>query len=338
MALKVSNEIKVGALTIISIVLLVLGFYYLKGKSLFKTGTYIYAVFHEVNGLAQSDAVIVNGLRIGAVYNIQESNKNIDKILVTINLEKKINIPSNSIATIESNPLGSSIITIKKGDSKTYIKAEDTLQTSASTGGLLSAFSEKLDPIAKQAQIALSSIDSLVKNANSIINTGTKNDFREAIANIRSMSGNLVASTATLNSVLTSQHNNLNQIVQNLSAFAQNLANNNSKISNTLSNVEKTSAEFAKISVQKTIQQLNSVITQLDNIVTKINRGDGSLGQLVNDKKLYTNLTATMYSLNTLLDDLRLHPKRYVQFSVFGKKDKTGPLMHPLGDSTEIQK
>lgn len=338
MTLKVSNETKVGALTIISIVVLVLGFYYLKGKSLFKTGTYIHAIFHDVNGLVISDAVIINGLRVGAVYNMQEANKSVDNIEVTIKLEKKIDIPTNSIAIIQSNPLGSSSIEIKKGDSKTYIKADDTLKTAANTGGLLSVFSEKLDPITQQAQIVLGSIDSLVKNVNTIISTGTKNDFRESIANIRSMTGNLVASSATFNSILTNQHNNLNQTVQNLSAFAKNLSDNNSKISNTLSNVEKASGELAKISVQKTIEQLNNTVTQLDNIVSKINNGQGSLGQLINDKKLYTNLTATMYSLNTLLDDLRLHPKRYVQFSVFGKKDKSAPLMRPLEDSLQSQK
>lgn len=338
MALKISNEVKVGALTIVSIVILVLGFNYLKGKSLFKTGTYVYAIFHNVNGLAVADPVIINGLRIGAVYNMQEMNKSIDNVEVTIKLEKKIDIPVNSIAVIQPNPLGSGSIEIKKGDSKTYLKPEGTLQTASSTGGLLSVFSEKLDPITQQAQIVLGSIDSLVKNINTIINTGTKNDFREAIANIRSMTGNLVASSATLNSILTNQHNNLNQTVQNLSAFAKNLSDNNGKISNTLSNFEKASGELAKISVQKTIQQLNNTVAQLDNIVNKINNGQGSLGQLINDKKLYTNLNATIYSLNTLLDDLRVHPKRYVQFSVFGKKDKSGPLMQPLQDSMQSQK
>ncbi len=338
MALKIPNETKVGALAVVSIVLLILGFYYLKGKNLFKTGTHIYAVFHEVNGLAPSDAVLINGLRVGSVYDIQESNKLVDEILVTIKLEKKINIPINSIATIEASPLGSSNIEIKKGNSRTYVQAEDTLKTTNSAGGLLNVLSKKIDPIADQTTIVLKSIDSLVKNINNVIDNGVKNDFRQSLANVKSMSANLLATTATFNSLLNKQHGSIAQSMDNINAFTKNLANNNEKISRTLSNVEKASNEFANISLQKTMYELNNTAHQLNAIVTKIDRGEGSLGQLINDKKLYNNLTATTNSLNILLQDLRVHPKRYVQFSLFGKKDKTGPLMQPLPDSAQLEK
>lgn len=337
MALKISNEIKVGAIAIVAIVVLILGFYYLKGKNLFKTGNYIYASFKDVDGLLASSPVMINGLRIGAVYDIKAADKNVDNVIVSIKLEGEINIPNNSIAAIQASPLGSSSIDIAKGNSKTYIQPGGTITTTVSKG-FVSTLTDKLDPITQQAKIVLTSIDTLVKNINSTISINAKNDVQQAIANIKTMSGNLVAITATLNSLLNAQHGSITQTMQNINAFTKNLSDNNGKINNTLSNVEKATAQFYNGTMQKTMQQLNNTVTQLNAIISKINTGEGSMGQLINDKKLYTNLTATTNSLNILLQDFRIHPKRYVQFSVFGKKDKSAPLMRPLEDSVVIQK
>lgn len=337
MALKISNEIKVGAIAIVAIVVLILGFYYLKGKNLFKTGNYIYASFKDVDGLLASSPVMINGLRIGAVYDIKAADKNVDNVIVSIKLESEINIPNNSVAAIQASPLGSSSIDITKGNSKTYIQPGGTITTTVSKG-FISTLTDKLDPITQQAKTVLTSIDTLVKSINNIISTDAKNDVQQAIANIKTMSGNLVASTATLNSLLNAQHGSIAQTMQHINAFTKNLSDNNGKINNTLSNVEKATAQFSNGAMQKTMQQLNNTVTQLNTIISKINTGEGSMGQLINDKKLYNNLTATTNSLNVLLQDFRIHPKRYVQFSVFGKKDKSAPLMRPLEDSVVIQK
>lgn len=336
MTLKISNEAKVGAIAIVAIVILILGFYYLKGKSLFKTGNYIYASFKDVDGLLASSPVMINGLRIGAVYDIKAADKNVNSVIVSIKLEDEINIPSNSVATIQSNPLGSNSIDIIKGNSKTYIQSGGIITTTASKG-FISTLTNKLDPITQQAKTVLASIDTLVKNINSVISANAKNDAQQTIANIKTMSTNLVASTATLNSLLNTQHGSIAQTMQNINTFTKNLSDNNGKIANTLSNVEKATAQLSDSTMQKTIQQLNSTVVQLNTIISKINTGEGSMGQLINDKKLYNNLTATTNSLNILLQDFRVHPKRYVHFSVFGKKDKSAPLMRPLEDSAAIQ-
>src|SRR4051812_9794889 len=125
--MKISNETKVGALTTLAITLLILGFNFLKGKSLFKTGTFIYAKFTKTNGILVSNPVTINGLQVGAVYELEEKDKNLDTIIMAIKLNKDINIPRNSIAMIKDNPLGAAVVNINLGDSKTLLNNHDTI-------------------------------------------------------------------------------------------------------------------------------------------------------------------------------------------------------------------
>src|SRR5688572_10261760 len=132
--MKISNETKVGILTIVSLVVLIMGFNFLKGKSLFKKSKKIYAVFNDLGTLEKSNEVKINGLPIGAVYDRKEIDKNVSGIVVTINLSRDINIPDNSVAYIGSSLVGASYIVIEMGDSKTFLKLGDTLKTRPESG------------------------------------------------------------------------------------------------------------------------------------------------------------------------------------------------------------
>lgn len=333
--MKISNETKVGALTTIAITLLILGFNFLKGKTLFKTGNFIYAKYTDTKGIMVSNGVFINGFQVGSVYDIENADANLSAIVVAIKLKDNYNIPSNSVASIKENPLGNASITISLGDAPTYVKSGDTILTSSSAG-LLGDVMNKLGPVGDQIKATVGSLDSVLKNINTIFDPATKNNLQEVIANINKTTASLVVSSASIQSMLNQQTGAITASMNNVNSFTKNLADNNEKVTRMLSNVEKTTENLSKADIDGTVAQLKNSIETLNSILAKASSTDGSLGKLLNDKTLYDNLSNTVRSANILMDDLRVHPKRYVNISVFGKKDKTGPLMAPL-DSTKLK-
>ena len=327
--MKISNETKVGALTAVAITLLILGFNFLKGKTLFKTGNFIYAKYTDTKGIMVSNGVFINGFQVGSVYDIENADKNLSAIVVAIKLKDNYNIPANSIASIKENPLGNASITIALGDAATYVKSGDTILT-ASNAGLLGDVMNKLGPVGDQIKNTVGSLDSVLKNINTIFDPATKNNLQEVIANINKTTASLVVSSASIQAMLNQQTGAITASMNNVNSFTKNLADNNDKVTRMLGNVEKTTENLSKADIDGTIAQLKNSIETLNTILGKMSSTDGSLGKLLNDKALYDNLTNTVRSANILMDDLRVHPKRYVNISVFGKKDKTGPLMAPL--------
>jgi phospholipid/cholesterol/gamma-HCH transport system substrate-binding protein len=313
--MKISNETKIGALTAIAITLLILGFNFLKGKDLFEHSKKIYAVFRNVEGMEVSNAVRIHGLQIGSVFEINETDKDIQGIVVTINLKKNVNIPKNSIAVINSGLISSSSIVINKGDSKDFLADGDTLLTQ-----------DRLNPIVARLNGTLESLDSLVEVIGSMFDPKTKNNFT-------SMFAHLAASSASLQILLNTQTGALARSLNNVDSFTGNLARNNEHINGTLANLEKTTDKLSNAKIAETVESIQSTMNELKATIGKMNSSNGSLGLLLNDKKLYQNLESTTRSLNILLDDFRVHPKRYVNISVFGRKDKSGPLNAPLSDS-----
>lgn len=331
--MKISNETKVGALTAIAITLLILGFNFLKGKTLFKTGNFIYAKYADTKGIMVSNGVFINGFQVGSVYDIENADANLSAIVVAIKLKDNYNIPSNSVASIKENPLGNASISISLGDAATYVKSGDTILTSSSAG-LLGDVMNKLGPVGDQIKATVGSLDSVLKNINTIFDPATKNNLQEVIANINKTTASLVVSSASIQSMLNEQTGAITASMNNVNSFTKNLSDNNEKVTRMISNVEKTTENLSKADIDGTVAQLKTSIETLNSILAKASSTDGSLGKLLNDKTLYDNLSNTVRSANILMDDLRVHPKRYVNISVFGKKDKTGPLMAPL-DSTK---
>lgn len=333
---KISNETKVGALTAIAITLLILGFNFLKGKTLFKTGNFIYAKYTDTKGIMVSNPVFINGYQVGSVYDIENLDENLSSIVVAIKLKSNYNIPVNSVATIKDNPLGAASINIALGDGKQYLKIGDTVLT-ASTAGLLGDVMNKLGPVGDQLKNTVHSLDSVLKNINSIFDPNTKHNLQEVIANINKTTASLVVSSTSLQAMMNQQSGAITQSMNHVASFTKNLSDNNEKVTRMLGNVEKTTDNLAKADIAGSVDKLKSTITNLNGILEKMNSQDGSLGKLMNDKALYNNLTNTVRSANILLDDLRVHPKRYVSISVFGKKDKSGPLMAPLDSTAQKQ-
>jgi len=330
--MKISNETKVGALTSIIIVLLILGFNFLKGKSVFKTGNFLYANFTETKGIMISNPVMVNGYQIGSVYEIENTDLSLKTIRIGIKLKSEYQIPKNSVAYVDANPLGSSSIVIELGDSKEFIANHDDIKT-YQNAGLLGDLKNSLVPVSNQINTTVKTLDSVLRNINSIIDNNTKNNLQNVVGNINLITVKLLASTASLEQMMNKQNGAVAQSMNNLNSFTENLAANNNKINNTMTNVETTTSNLAKADIAGSVNNLQKAIDKLNNLLNKLDSKEGSLGLLMNDKSLYNNLNNTVRSVNTLVDDLKTHPKRYVNISVFGKKDKSTPLTAPLNDS-----
>lgn len=320
--MKIANETKIGVLAVVAITGLILGFNFLKGSSLFEHTKKLYAVFSNVEGLEVSNAVQVNGLNIGSVAAINESDRDLTRgIVVTIILKKNVHIPRNSMGVINSGLISSSTIVITRGDDTQFLNDGDTLRT-LQKPNLLSQVQQSVNPVIVQLNGTLQSLDSLIQVVGALFDPKLK-------GNLTSIVANLATSSASLQVLLNAQTGALAHALKNVDQFTGNLASNNEHVTSTLSNLDKTSANLAAAKIPETLESLQSTITELKGVVNKMNSNNGSLGLLLNDKKLYQNLEGTSRSLNILLDDVRIHPKRYVNISVFGRKDKSGPLTAP---------
>jgi phospholipid/cholesterol/gamma-HCH transport system substrate-binding protein len=324
--MKISNETKIGVLAVVALAALILGFNFLKGSSLFQHTTKIYAIFDNVEGLEVSNAVQIDGLTIGSITDISESDKDLSNgIVVTITLKKKVNIPSNSTGVINSGFISSASIVIDKGDAKDFLENGDTLQTKKKAN-LFSQVQQSVNPVILKLGGTLTSLDSLIEVIGTMFDPRLKNNFSTIVAN-------LAASSAELQKLLNAQTGYLAQSLKNMSEFTGNLSKNNDHVTATLANLDKTSANLASAKIPEAVATLQSTMNELKGVMDKVNNNSGTLGMLLNDKHLYQNLEGTTRSLNILLDDFRAHPKRYVNISVFGHKEKGGYLTAPL-DST----
>ena len=319
--MKISNETKVGILTIVALTLLIVGFNFLKGKNILSKEKHLYAVFSDLGSLKKSNEVKINGLPIGSVYNYTEIDKDLSGIIVTITLKRDVNIPENSIATIESELLGSAYIDIIKGDSKKYLGDKDTLLTDR-TSSLLGDVKAQINPTLKNIREAIDSLKKVLGGVNNIFEADTKGNIQEIIRNLKD-------ATVSMKQLMNTESGPLAGSLKNVASITDNFKNNNDSITATISSIKKTADKFSSLEIQPGIDSLQSAIAELRKIMTKVNSNDGSLGLLMNDRKLYDKLNEVLLSAEILFDDLRVHPKRYTGNIIFNRKDKTGPLTSP---------
>jgi len=324
--MKISNETKVGILTIIALVILIVGFNFLKGKDVFSRSKKIYAVFKELGTLEKSNEVKINGLPIGNVYDKKERDKDVSAVVVTISLTRDINIPKNSVAYISSSIVGSSYIIIEKGNSTEMMGDGDTLATRLETG-ILGDVKAQMNPTMARIRDVLDSLKETLSGVNGMLNMENKAYLRQTLANLSNASH-------ALNGLLDNQNGALAKTLSNAQAMSESLKNNSADITATIGNAKKVSEKLAALELQPTIDSLNAMISSLKATAAKFNSPDGTLGALMNDKALYNKLNDAILSAEILIDDLRTHPKRYVNLSIFGKKDKTGPLTSPAKKDT----
>ena len=319
--MKISNETKVGILTIVALVFLIVGFNFLKGKNVFSNETHLYAVFADLGSLRKSNEVKMKGLPIGSVYDYTEIDKNLSGIIVTITMKRDVNIPKDSKATIESELLGSTYLNIAPGNSTDFLKDGDTLVTDR-TSSFLGDVRAQIAPTMSSVRGAIDSLKIVLGGLNRLFDKDTKGNISEIIHNLR-------LTTGSLNKLLNAETGALAATLDNANSISANLKKNNDSITAAISSVKRAADKFSDIEIQPTVDSLQASIIAFKSILDKFNSNEGTLGLLMKDRKLYDQLKDLTLSLEILFDDIRVNPKRYTGSLIFNRKDKKGPLTSP---------
>ena len=306
--MKLSREIKTGIIVIGGIFLFILGFSYLKSAPLFDDSMILYAVYPNVGGLQSGTQVSINGLGVGKVQNIHFKDDS-GNLLVTFSVSREFQFSQNSMAELyDTGIIGGKGIQIKPVfDGATPAKSGDTLPSN-SRPGLTELVQQKLSPLQSKVEGAVANADSLLIHVNQVLDEQTRQNLRESIKGMSDIVASFRQSAAALNSLLENNQTELDSSISNI----HNITSNFSKISDSLATAD----------LSRTMRNLDSTVQNLDQLLAKIESGEGSLGKLVHNEDLYNNLSEASRELDLLLQDFRLNPKRYVNVSVFGKKQK----------------
>ena len=307
--LKVPNEFKVGVMATVAIVLAVLGYNLMRGKNSFNRERIYFAQYPQVNGLALAAHVRYHGMNVGRVQNMDLAKDGSGQIIVSMNVSPDLKIPRGSVAKIVQIDLfGTKAVQIDLSNASQILKSGDTLQAGVER--------DVISGVKDQASALLSSLDSVVNSVRQTFNNQTKESLQKSFVSIQH-------SLANLDQSISANQTRLDHIFTNIESITGNLNQNKDQITAILTNFNAISDSLRRANVAQTMKQARDALQNVSGIMQKINEGNGSIGLLLNDKRLYNNLDAASKSLDALLKDFKEHPSHYVQFSVFGKKDKT---------------
>jgi len=295
--LKLSYEIKTAILVLSGIILFIIGFSYLKSNDVFVADRIFYAVYDDVEGVSKGTPVTISGFNVGSVQDIK-FYKNTSQLLLKFRVENDFTFSDQSIAQIyETGLIGGKALSVVPKYGQRLAKSGDTLQSSIAPG-LTELVNDKLTPLQEKIESMVVSADSVLIGLNSVLNNEAKFEIQSSIKNFSSTVADLKNSAGTLDELLNT---------------------NKSQINNIISNVNQTSNELSDLSI--VVKNLSQSSKSIDKIVNEISNGNGSLNKLIFDDELINSLDAASSNINLLLKDLRLNPKRYVHFSLFGKKN-----------------
>jgi phospholipid/cholesterol/gamma-HCH transport system substrate-binding protein len=306
----VNNQTKVGLFSLITIVIFIFGFYFLKGINLFTTKSKYYAVFSDVNGLYKSNPVVVNGHHIGMV-NGESFDPETGKVTVEMIIDNGFTLYDSCVASISSTDLvGSMQISIRYKKSKKALASGDTLRTFHEPG-IVEKLSSAIDPLKESITKTLANLDSVLHSVNSALG---KEDPTSTIHKINAVLDNI--------HTLTAANGPLDQTLNNLKSFTSNLDKNNGNIDRILHNVADLTDTLKSADLAATVGKAREALSSIDTLMYNINNGDGTVSNLIKDKKVYTDLDSAVLSLNSLLVDVKANPFRYVNVSFFGGKKR----------------
>lgn len=317
--MKISDETKVGVLAAFGITILILGYSFLRGKNLFEKKKYYYAIYSKVDGLNNSDPVTLNGFVIGKVASLTLLDDTSGKAIAKIHLTKNVKIPNNSLFQLYSSDLlGEKAIQLVMGDSKIYAAEGDTLAGNVSAT-LQEEVSMQILPVKEKAEDLLGSVDSVINTVKIILKGG---QIESSMASIEKATNEFEKVAKNIDTLVRTQRVTLSRTFEHIESITANLDSNSENINKIFSNLAQLSDSLSQANIKQTINNLDKSLYELQTLLDKINSGEGTLGMLVTDKKLYDNLTSATKNLESLLADLEANPKKYVHFSLFGGSEK----------------
>lgn len=313
---KISNEVKVGAVTLITILVFIWLYNFLKGKDFFSNSAYYYAVYDRIGGLAEISPVEINGFKVGVVQSIKFENAESGRLIATFSVSKDFILPKNTIAEIVPvSLLGGMKVQFVYGNGPGTYSDGDTIP-----GVLAESITDKIEteflPLKDKIANLIISLDSVIGSVNSVMDEDFKTNIRGTLNNLNNTSG-------SISRIVGSNEKELKETLKNIDGFSKMLSENTVKMSKTFSNLESITDTLAAADIYTAVTKLKESLEQTALMMDNMNKGKGTAGQFLTNDTLYTNLSNSMESLNLLLQDLKANPKRYVSVSVFGKKSES---------------
>lgn len=320
--MKLNKELKTGVITLVAIGLLVTGVNFLKGNSFFGGDDQYFAYFPNSGNLAPATSVYVNGVSIGKVLTVKYVGglDSLKKVEVSFTIQdKNIRISKKSDVLIGSiDPLTKGIIlNLNPDDSKGYYSTNDKIQGKVDLD-IISQFKSFADPVVKKFQTLMNSVDKTV----STFNKAAENNLEESINEIQTAIKKFGNVAEDVDQLVSNEKQRLSKIFSNVESITLNLKNSNDQIKSIIGNTKQLTDDLVSADFKTTINNASKTLSAFAQTLEKVNSGEGSLGKLVKDEKLYNELVETNQSVQNLTDDLKNHPERYVRISVFGGKTK----------------
>lgn len=299
------------------------GISFLKGSGFFSDHFYVYAVYPKIDNLIPANPLQINGYKIGQVRSISLINKGgRNQVLVKFLVTEDVSIPKNSIAKIASTDLlGSKVVEVMFSAEKEFLKNGDTLQSEIEQG-LKESFNRQLGPLQVKAESLISSIDSVMTVVSLVLNTRTRSNIEQSFESVRRAILTIEQTAYKMDDLIASEKPKMSTIFSNLSGITSNLNKSEQKINNILTNFSNLSDSLAKSQLRSAVSNADNTLRELNQLVGKINAGQGTMGKLIKNDSLYNSLNRSSEGLDKLLKDLKENPKRYVHFSIFGRKSK----------------
>jgi phospholipid/cholesterol/gamma-HCH transport system substrate-binding protein len=310
----VTNQVKVGIFSTISVIIFVLGFYFLKGTNLFVRKNVYYAVYDRVDGLYKSNEVVINGFRVGRVGKM-ERDPQTGKIVAELDLDKDVRIPksdSTQALLISTDFLGSKQVSLVFGHSNEFYDDGDTINTFFKKD-LTEQLGAQIDPIMVDVRKLMPQLDTTIRGIKMLFDASNPKSLYTTLATVND-------ALKKIDTILAHNDETLKLTIGNLASITGNIEKSNAAITKILSNAESFTDSLQQANIKQTIENLNQTVSQLNGVMKDINAGKGTLGKVIKSDALYAKVDSAVGNLDVLLKDVKARPYRYISINVLGSK------------------